>query len=162
MKRALPLLAALLLFASHSSLGATEPLIVDQGVSRAQIVIAAENRPRMATLELQCHIQQMSGARLPIVTTPDASLPVRIYVGMSPATDKLGVSEKDLNYGAFRMVSGPEWLVFMGNDFDFVPPPHLARKRNDKGPELAWKKAVAAKTDMEWGFSFQSGCDWLE
>lgn len=162
MKRILPLLAVLLLFASHSSLGAAEPLIVDQGVPRAQIVIAAENRPRMATLaalELQYHIRHMSGARLPIVTTPDASLPVRIYVGRSPATDKLGVSDKDLKYGAFRMVSGPEWLVLLGNDFDFVPPPYLARKRNDQGPELAWKKAVAAKTDMEWGFPFQSGIE---
>jgi hypothetical protein len=156
------ILAALLLFASCPSLRAAEALLVDRGAPRAQIVIAAENRPRMATLaalELQRHIQQMSGARLPIVTSPDASLPVRIYVGRSPATDKLGVSDKDLKYGAFRMVSGPDWLVLLGNEFDFVPPPYLARKRNDKGPELAWKKAVAAKTDMEWGFPFQSGIE---
>ena len=159
MKYALPLLAALLPFASHSSLRAAEALLVDQGAPRAQIVIAAENRPRMTTLaalELQRHIQQMSGARLPIVTSPQSSLPIKIYVGKSPATDKLGVTDKDLKYGAFRMVSGPDWLVLLGNDFDFVPPEYLPSKRGDMEPELAWNKAVASKTDMAWGFPFQS------
>jgi len=132
MKHALSLLAALMLFASHSSLRAAEALLVDQGVTRAQIVIAAENRPRMATLaalELQRHIQVMSGARLPIVTSPDASLPIKVYVGKSPATDKLGVTDGDLKYGAFRMVSGPDWLVLLGNDFDFTPPAVVEGKR---------------------------------
>lgn len=162
MKLGFPLLAVLLLFASSRLLRAEELLLVDQGTPRAQIVIAAENRPRMATLaalELQHHIQKMSGARLPIVTSPDASLPITIYVGKSPATDKLDVTDKDLKYGAFRMVSGSDWLVLIGNDFDFVPPTYLARKRQDKEPELAWKKAVAEKTDMEWGFPFQSGVE---
>ncbi len=132
MKYALPLLSALLLLASHSSLNAAEALLVDQGAPRAQIVIAAENRPRMATLaalELQHHIEQMSGARLPIVTSPDSTLPIKIYVGKSPATDKLGVTDEDLKYGAFRMVSGPDWLVLLGNDFDFTPPPVVEGQR---------------------------------
>ncbi len=150
------LFAALLLF---SPLHAAETLLVDQGAPRAQIVIAAEKRPRMVTLaalELQRHIQMMSGARLPIVTSPDASLPVKIYVGKSPATEKLGVTDKDLKYGAFCMVSGSDWLALLGNDFDFVPPVYLPRKRADKEPELAWSKAVAGKTDMAWSFPFHS------
>jgi len=162
MKPALSLFIALIAPSLAPRLHAGEPLIVDKGLPRAQIVIAAEKRPRMATLaalELQRHIETMSGARLPIVTSPDASLPVKIYVGSSPATEKLGVTEKDLKYGAFRMVSGPDWLVLLGNDFDFVPPAYLARKRTDKEPALAWKKAVAGKTDMEWGFPFQSGVE---
>jgi len=162
MKHARSLLAALFLFTSLAPLRAAETLLVDQGVPRAQIVIAAENRPRMGTLaalELQRHVEMMSGARLPIVTSPDASLPIKVYVGRSPATDKLGVTDEDLKYGAFRMVSGPDWLVLLGNDFDFVPPAYLARKRSDKSAELAWKKAVERKTDMEWGFPFQSGVE---
>jgi len=79
----------------------------------------------LAALELQRHIQTMSGARLPIVTSPDASLPVKIYVGKSPATEMLGVTDRDLKYGACRMVSGPDWLVLIGNDFDFNPPAYL-------------------------------------
>ncbi len=159
MKHTILLLTALLLF---GPLRAAETLLVDKGAPRAQIVIAAENRPRMATLaalELQRHIQTMSGARLPIVTSADASMPVKIYVGKSPATEKLGVTDKDLKYGAFRMASGPDWLVLLGNDFDFVPPAYLARKRSDKTAELAWKKSLVGKTDMEWGFPFQSGVE---
>lgn len=132
MKHVLPLLPALLLFAPHSLLRAAETLLVENGAPRAQIVIAAENRPRMATLaalELQRHLQKMSGARLPIVTSLDATLPVKIYVGKSPATDKLGVTDKDLKYGAFRMASGPDWLVLLGNDFDFTPPAAVPGKR---------------------------------
>ena len=161
MKPTHTLLTALLLV-PLVALQAAQPLLVDQGVPRAQIVITAENRPRMVTLaalELQRHIQTMGGVRLPIVTAPDASLPVKIYVGKSAATDKLGVTDKDLKYGAFRMVSGPDWLVLLGNDFDFTPPAYLARKRSDKTAELAWKKSLVGKTDMEWGFPFQSGVE---
>ena len=48
------------LFVLLSPLYASEPFLVEKGAPRAQIVIAAENRPRMATLaalELQRHIQ---------------------------------------------------------------------------------------------------------
>src|SRR6187200_2069478 len=99
MKHALPLLTALLLFAPLPPLRAAETLLVEKGAPRAQIVIAPEKRPRMVTLaalELQRHIETMSGARLPIVTSPDASLPVRNHVGRSPATDQLGVTDTDL------------------------------------------------------------------
>ena len=116
MKHALPLLAALLFLAPLPPLRAAETLLVDQAAPRAQIVIAAEKRPRMVTLaalELQHHIQTMSGARLPIVTSPDASLPVKIYVGKSAETEKLGVKDDGLNDGAYKMVSGPGWIVLI-------------------------------------------------
>lgn len=110
------LLIALIAFLTVSLSGA-ELVLVQNGTPRVQIVIAAEKRPRMATLaalELQHHIQKISGARLPIVTSPDASVQVRIYVGKSPATEKLGVTDQDLKYGAYRIVSGPDWLVLLG------------------------------------------------
>jgi hypothetical protein len=155
------ILAALLLFALAPSLIAAETLLVDQGAPRAQIVIAAENRPRMATLaalELQRHIQKMSGARLPIVTSPDANLPVKIYVGKSAATEKLGVNAEGLNDGAYKLVSGPGWIVLIGNDTDFdskrVPIPV---KRKDTEALARWNKAVkdSGLTDAAWGFPFQ-------
>jgi hypothetical protein len=126
---------AILLWLSANMLHAAETFLVEQGIPRAQIVIAPENRPRMVTLaalELQRHIQTMSGARLPIVTSPDESLPVKIYVGKSPATVKLGVTDKDLKYGAFRMVSGTNWLVLLGNDFDFTPAMELSKMGEGK------------------------------
>ena len=146
MPHTLTILPALLLVPLFS-LHAADTRLVENGQPRAQIVIAAENRPRMVTLaalELQHHIQTMSGARLPIVTSPDASLPVKIYVGKSPATEQLGVTDQDLKFGAFRMVSGPDWLVLLGNDFDFTPPAYMAKKQGDK------------KADMASGFPFKS------
>ncbi|HPN84555.1 MAG TPA: hypothetical protein PK821_04375, partial [Victivallales bacterium] len=99
---------------------AEEQFIVKDGKPNAQIVIAAEKRPRMATLaalELQHFIQKMSGARLPIVNSPDASVPVKIYVGKSPETEKLGIKTDDLKYGAFKIASGEGWLALVGDDF---------------------------------------------
>lgn len=73
----------------------------------------------MRLLNLQRHIQRMSGARLPIVTSPDATLPVKNYVGKSAGTEKLGVKDDGLNDGAYKMVSGPGWIVLIGSDADF-------------------------------------------
>jgi len=159
MKHTLALCIALALL---SPLHAAETVLVEKGTPRAQIVIAAEQRPRMVTLaalELQLYIQKMSGARLPIVTEPDAKLPVKIYVGRSPATDKLGVTDKGLKYGAYRMATGPDWLVLIGKDQDFDPSRYpWPLKRND-GPraEAEWTKATQGQTDSAWGFPFRSG-----
>ncbi|HPN85242.1 MAG TPA: DUF4838 domain-containing protein, partial [Victivallales bacterium] len=149
------LMLSLLSFASF----ADEQFIVKDGKPNAQIVIAAENRPRMTTLaalELQYFIQKMSGARLPIVTSPDASVPVKIYVGKSQETEKLGVKTDDLKYGAFRIASGADWLALVGDDRDFVPPfQPWPTSRKDQEPGIAaWKKMFEGKTDAGWGFVF--------
>ncbi|HPN84554.1 MAG TPA: DUF4838 domain-containing protein [Victivallales bacterium] len=138
---------------------AEEQFIVKDGKPNAQIVIAAEKRPRMATLaalELQHFIQKMSGARLPIVNSPDASVPVKIYVGKSPETEKLGIKTDDLKYGAFKIASGEGWLALVGDDFDFVPPfQPWPTSRKDQEPSIeAWKKMIEGKTDAGWEFPF--------
>ncbi|MCA1808926.1 MAG: DUF4838 domain-containing protein, partial [Lentisphaerae bacterium] len=138
----------------------TESLVQD-GRANAEIVIAAENRPRMATLaalELQYYIEKISGARLPIVTAPTTNAPLSIYVGQSAYTDRLGVTDEGLRYGAFRMVSGPDYLVLLGHDFDFVPPDPWPAKRGDKDRAQAeWDKKVGDRTDSAWGYPFSSG-----
>ncbi len=99
------------------------PFIVEDGRARAAIVIAG-NPPRstrLAAAELQRHIEKISGARLPIATDPGGDLPVRIYVGRSPATERLGISDENLHYGAYRIVSGKDRLVLIGRDDDFTP-----------------------------------------
>jgi len=150
-KNLICLVFSVLSFASF----AAEQFIVKDGKSNAQIVIAAENRPRSATLaalELRKWIEKISGARLPIVTSPDASVPVKIYVGKSSETDKLGVKSDDLKYGAFRVVSGPDWLVLLGDDKDFVPSKLTTLKRSDSAPLEEWKRITAGKTDGAWSF----------
>lgn len=97
--------------------------IVEEGKPRAQIVIA-ENPPRtvkLAATELQTYLRKITGAELPIVTQERPEWPVRIYVGQSPSTDKLGIKTGDLKHGAFRMLSGENWLVLAGADKDFIP-----------------------------------------
>ncbi len=135
--------------------------VVEGGQPRAEIVVAPE-RPRMVTLaalELQHFLRKTSGAWLAIVTAPTTALPVKIFVGQSAQTDRLGVTAEGLRDGAYRIVSGPNWLVVIGRDFDFdfkkLPWP-LSRKDVDRA-RAEWDKAIAAKTDSGWGFPFGSG-----
>lgn len=146
----------LLMAVSHAQ---AESHIVLDGVGRAEIVVAPE-RPRMATiaaLELQHYLEKMTGARLPIVTAPgDGAL--KVYVGRSDHTDALGVKADDLKYGAYRMVSGSDWLALVGYDFDFVPLEPWPKRRNDIERATAeWDKVVGDRTDSAWGFPFSRG-----
>ncbi|MCA1808445.1 MAG: DUF4838 domain-containing protein [Lentisphaerae bacterium] len=153
-------LIALIVVLSGVFQSAAQPVVIN-GVPNAEIVIAAENRPRLATLaalELQYYIEKISGARLPIVTAPTTNAPVAIYVGQSAHTDRLGVTDEGLRYGAFRMVSGPEYLVLLGHDFDFVPPEPWPADRKDTKRALAeWDERVGDRTDTAWGYPFGSG-----
>ncbi len=97
--------------------------LVQGGLPVAEIVVA-ENPPRMTALaveELQTHLEKISGARLPEVHSPSGELPVQVYVGRSEHTDALGIAVDDLEDGAFRMVSGDNWLALVGKDEDYVP-----------------------------------------
>ncbi|MFT7514512.1 MAG: hypothetical protein ACI9QL_003734 [Candidatus Omnitrophota bacterium] len=140
----------------------TEIKLVKDGKPNAQIIIVSKNRSRMTTLaalELRRGIEKMSGARLPIVTSASESQQVKIYVGKSPETEKLGIKDEGLAYGAYRMVSGPDWMVLLGKDIDFdsnkYPGP---LSRNDEGAKLKWDKAVkdSGLTDSEWESPFKS------
>ncbi len=137
---------------------AAEQFIVKDGKPNAQIVVAAENRSRMATLaalDLRYYIEKLTGARLPIVTNPTDEVPVKIYVGKSAGTEKLGVSSADLKDGAYRIVSGLDWLVLIGDDFDFDPSKYpLSMKRGDKTAQEKWKAATKDKADGVWA------CPW--
>lgn len=157
--RALALTA--LLLAPPAALHGAETLLAEKGVPRAEIVVA-EKRPRMVTLaalELREFVQKMSGARLPIVTEPTAGAQVKIHVGHSARTDRLGVTAEGLHAGAYRIVSGPDWLVLIGKDRDFdcskLPWP-LSRKDVPRAA-AEWAKATAGKTDAAWGFPFAAG-----
>jgi hypothetical protein len=151
---------ALLSWCASSAFAQESLVIVKDGKPNAQIVVAAEKRSRMATLaalELRLHVQNISGARLPIVTSAGAALPVKIFVGESPVAAKLGVTAEGLQHGAYRIVTGPDWIVLVGSDFDFdhtVVPVGISRK-DDSGRER-WERDVKASglTDTGWGYPF--------
>lgn len=129
-------------------LGLQAAPLVENGQPRAQIVIA-ESPPRMVTLaaeELQAHLEAISGATLPIVSTPDAALSQRIYVGESDFTRELGLSTEGLEDDGFRMISGDTWLALIGQDADYQPREPYARSSGDRARAAAeWDKLTGAR-----------------
>ena len=101
-----------------------EAYLVKDGKPCADIVIS-EKPPRavkLAASELQTYIEKISGAKLAITNAPGADVPAHIYVGRSEGTDKLKITDEGLKHGAFKMVSGENWLVLLGHDSDYTPP----------------------------------------
>jgi len=100
-----------------------EEYIVENGAANADIVISTSpsGPTTFAADELRDIILEMTGATLPIVTTPTGA-DVHIYVGQSSHTDSLGVTTSGLKYDSFKMVSGSDWLVLLGRDIDYELP----------------------------------------
>ena len=133
---------------------ASDSYLVENGESRAEIIIA-ERPPRttgMAARELQTYVEKISGARLNIVTEPSSNVPFRVFVGRSSFTDKLSVTDEGLADGACRIVSGPNWLVLIGDDTDFTPiepwPRGYADIRDGR-MQKAWDEITGA----QWGYT---------
>ncbi|QDU28664.1 hypothetical protein ETAA8_37670 [Anatilimnocola aggregata] len=148
-------------FSCIARLSASDLLLVEDGHARAEIVVAAE-RPRMTTLaalEMRHFVQKLSGAKLPIVTTPSKTDAIKIYIGRSPATDRLGIADEGLKYGAYRIASGPNWLVLLGHDedFDHTKMPWPLKRNAVPEEEAKWLQATAGQTDAAWGYPFNSG-----
>jgi tetratricopeptide (TPR) repeat protein len=122
---------------------AADSFVVKDGQPRSEIVIAREppRTTRLAARELQAYVEKISGAKLPIRTEPSGEVPVRIYVGRSSHTDELNVTDDDLRYGAYRIVSGEDWLVLVGDDTDFTPIEPWPRSNGD------W---VSGRVHQEW------------
>jgi Domain of unknown function (DUF4838) len=125
--------------------------IVKEGKPQAEIVIAQKpaRTTRLAARELQIYVEKISGAKLAIVTAPSGKVPTAIYVGKSRHTDKLKVTTADLKFGAYRMTSGKNYLVLIGDDTDFVPIKPWPRSHTH------WKgsffKEWDAATGAKWG-----------
>jgi hypothetical protein len=150
----------LLLLTPIAVLQAADVALVENGQPRAEILVA-ETRPRMTTLaavELRHFIEKMSGTRLPVVTPPGAA-PVKIHVGESAATKRLGVTSEGLRDGAYRIATGANWIVLLGSDRDFEPGamPWPLKRNDAPRAEAEWTKLTAGKSDAPWGFPFASG-----
>lgn len=103
-------------------IASAESFLVKDGQPQAEIVIAEQpaRTVKIAANELQTYVEKISGAKLPILTSPSGT-GVAIYIGKSPHTDKLKLTEDGLLHGAFRMVSGDKWLALLGRDRDYSP-----------------------------------------
>lgn len=110
-----------------------ESFLVRDGKATSEIVIAEEPAPivPIAAEELQRVLMEISGAELPIVTEPTGGDTTAVYVGRSPHTDALGIEVDDLDFDAYRMVSGDNWLALLGRDDEFMIPEPYDRSRDD-------------------------------
>lgn len=129
--------------------------IVKDGKPRAEIIISENPVPvvKLAARELQAHLKKISGAELAINSSPGKDVPVQIYVGGSQHTDKLGVVAEGLKHGAFKMVSGPNYLILLGQDDQFVPhKPYLSGF--GKGPKEKVLQEYDALTKEHWEYPF--------
>ncbi len=131
-----------LLFLLSSRPVKAEEYLVKEGQPRAEIVISKEpeRSVRLAAADLQTYLEKITGARLPIVREP-GSASMKVYVGRSAATDALNISAEALDAGAYRIVSGRNWLVLIGQDTDFEPIEPWGRGNNDR---------VSGKLQAEW------------
>lgn len=144
--KALLLLAAAVLSVCVSSVHAADTFLVQDGQARAEIIISdkPQRSTRLAAQELQDQIVKISGARLPIVTEPTGKA-VKIFVGASAQSP---VKADGLQYGAYRMASGEDWMALIGDDSDFEPTAPFAQNNGDiKRAQAEWEKL----TDSHWG-----------
>ena len=130
-----------------------EPYLVENGVAHAEIIVseAPTRTQRLAARELQTYLEKISGAQLEVRSSPSGDLPVKLYVGTSAYTEALGITAGGLQYGAYRVVSGDDWMVFIGDDSDFVPIEPWPRNNNDLSSgkmQEAWNEV----TGENWGF----------
>jgi hypothetical protein len=133
---------------------AADTFIVKDGHPCSEIVIADEppRATRLAAQELQTYVEKISGAKLSIITEPSGNVPVRVFVGRSSHTDKLGITDEGLKYGAYRIVSGDDWLVFIGDDTDFTPIEPWPRGYQDiRSGKM--QRAWNAITGKHWGYT---------
>jgi tetratricopeptide (TPR) repeat protein len=130
-----------------------ESWLVRDGRAQADIIIAEEptRTQRLAARELQTYVEKISGATLRIATIPSADMPLHVYVGESAHTRKLGITDDGLTDGAYRIVSGENWLVLIGDDSNFTPIEPWPRSNTDIASgkmQAAWDQI----TGKQWGY----------
>ncbi|MDY0169369.1 MAG: DUF4838 domain-containing protein, partial [Thermoguttaceae bacterium] len=122
---------------------AADAWIVEKGTPLAQIVVATESPrlTRLAAEELRDYVQKMTGAELPIRNEAFSDYPITVFVGHSEGTDDRGISVDGCTHGAYRMLSGRNWLALIGHDEDFEPVEPWARNHGDRvRAQAEWEK----------------------
>ncbi len=140
-------LLTVLLFQPLVVLHAADTFIVEDGQPRAEIVISETptRMQRVAAHEFRMQIEKISGARLPIVTSPSEKT-VRVFIGASTHNP---AKADDLKYGAYRIATGPDWIALVGDDSEFTPMEPFAKNNGDiPRAQAEWEKIVGAPYGM--------------
>lgn len=102
-------------------------LIVEDGKARAVIVVGSSRllMAQLAAEDLRWHLEQASGAKLPLVQEKDVGElrgdPVRFVVGDGELSRKLGVTADDLRPEEFHIQSVGRDNVIVGHDLGEKP-----------------------------------------
>ena len=126
---------------------AADQFIVENGIPKAVIVISRNptRMQRVAAHEFRMQIEEISGARLPIVTQPVDDR-VKIFIGASPQNP---VQANGLKAGAYRIATGPDWMALVGDDREFTPMEPFAKNNGDiPRAQAEWEKIVGAPYGM--------------
>jgi hypothetical protein len=93
--------------------------LVSEGKPRASIVVAQNPTPsaRLAALELQYHIQKITGAIVPIRTDREEIRGTRILVGESKQTNALGIKGDSFKSLEYLIQFRPETIILIGRDW---------------------------------------------
>ena len=148
------LTAAIFVFCATSiQIAGAQTFLFKDGHPYAEIVIAESpsRTTQLAAVELQTYVEKISGAKLPISVEPTGNAPVKIFVGQSRHTEKLGITTEGLRDGAYRIVSGENWIVLIGDDTEFTPIEPWPRSNNDIASgkmQEAWNQI----TGKNWGY----------
>lgn len=94
-------------------------LMVHNNKPESTIVIAKEPTPsaRLSALELQYHINKITGAMLPIVTDDTKVDGRRVLVGESAMTRELGIKSRDFKSQEYLIRITPDTIVLIGQDW---------------------------------------------
>jgi len=100
--------------------------LVRDGRAVSEIVIAADaiQVVKLAALDLQMHLKQMSGAELPIVQAPSPGVAARVYVGESHFTRELGFKPASFRTSGLEILAEKNHVILVGPDKQRDPCPY--------------------------------------
>jgi hypothetical protein len=82
------------------------------------VIVVDASAPGMVTRAaslFQKYVQDMTGATLPIQNTPSETQ-FNVFIGASSYTDALGVTSAGTHDGGFKIATGGDYLVLLGDD----------------------------------------------
>ncbi len=101
--------------------------LTHDGKPVAEIVCAEDALQivRLAAEDLQNHVEQISGARLPIVTRPTSNVTARIFVGTNAFTEALGYRPVAYGNSGYEVVVRDNLVILSGEDRQRKPSGYL-------------------------------------
>ena len=125
--------------------------LVRRGEPACTIVIAEKPSPaaRLAALEIQSHLLQISGSQIPIRSSEAKVEGSRILVGESAATRELGLRGQDFPPQEYLIAFRPNTLILMGRDWE-----DTEANRKLEGRPMVGESLAALRHRLDYWFSF--------